>query len=281
MLSWADWILSVFGALLAALLFTRWALRGFASPWAQAVTRPNKLRDDAVVIPVMAYFSVLLLSTGILGYFGEVKPASVLGLMVGVSAQSAGAIACLMLGQRHFTEGWRGLMFGPGATLPIRMHNGPWGTIIAGTTLLSLTICPLILQLTVTIVQSLVPSFEIPRHATLEMLSKEGQSRLLIAGLWISAAVVAPIAEELFFRGILQNYFFSTTRSRSVAVALSSLLFAAAHTQQLHTIPALIVLAAMLGWAYERTGAIFPCAMIHALFNLKTLIWEAAQPSLG
>jgi len=35
------------------------------------------------------------------------------------------------------------------------------------------------------------------------------------------------------------------------------------------------VLALLLGYAYERTGSLLPPMVIHALFNAKTLIWEA------
>ena len=47
--------------------------------------------------------------------------------------------------------------------------------------------------------------------------------------LWFSAVVVAPMAEEVFFRGLLQTFLVNVLRNRWTAIAVASTLFAAVH----------------------------------------------------
>jgi membrane protease YdiL (CAAX protease family) len=96
-----------------------------------------------------------------------------------------------------------------------------------------------------------------------------------VAGLWIGAVVVAPIAEEAFFRGLLQTFLAGVVRSRWLAIGLTAVAFGIVHFSQPHVIPALIVLGLLIGYAYERTGTLVVPVLIHAGFNLKTLVWDA------
>ena len=80
-----------------------------------------------------------------------------------------------------------------------------------------------------------------------------------------AGGVLAPIAEELFFRG----YVFRTylrTRGPLVAYGLSSLLFATLHLNLPALLP-ILMLAVVFCWAYQRTGSIVPSMVAHALNN--------------
>jgi uncharacterized protein len=92
------------------------------------------------------------------------------------------------------------------------------------------------------------------------------------------AVIVAPIAEEVLFRG----YFYGVIRrfgGRIPAILISSLLFAAIHAH-LPSLPGLTVLAVILCLLYERTGSLWAPITMHALFNASTvaalLIWPEA-----
>ena len=77
------------------------------------------------------------------------------------------------------------------------------------------------------------------------------------------------IAEELFFRRILQGWLESRLPApqRGGAVLASAGLFAAAHMGQgLAPVP-LFVLGIVLGWMALQTGSIVGCTLLHALFN--------------
>lgn len=84
---------------------------------------------------------------------------------------------------------------------------------------------------------------------------------LMIAG----ALVVAPLWEELFFRGFLQSVLRRVLDRPWLVVMISSALFASIH--ELWSAPAIFVLAVALGYAYERTGNLWVPICMHVLFN--------------
>ncbi len=89
--------------------------------------------------------------------------------------------------------------------------------------------------------------------------------------LIVSAIGLAPLFEEIIFRGLLQTGLQQSglVRGRWVTIVIASGLFAVIHFSPIawHTIPALFVLAVGLGYAYERTGSLWPPIFIHAAFN--------------
>lgn len=90
----------------------------------------------------------------------------------------------------------------------------------------------------------------------------------------IVVAVIAPAAEETFFRGFL----FGWLRGRMPlwsAVAVSALVFGLAHLQPVVLIP-LFILGCILALVYERSGSLLPGIVIHGMFNLVgiTLIFS-------
>lgn len=84
------------------------------------------------------------------------------------------------------------------------------------------------------------------------------------------AVVVAPLAEELLFRGylygILKKY-----GGRAVATLASAALFSASHPN-LPGVPSLFLLAVCLVLAYELTGSLWAPIVMHALFNSATVV---------
>ena len=97
----------------------------------------------------------------------------------------------------------------------------------------------------------------------------------MVMALWVGAFVVAPVAEELFFRGMVQTMLGNVLPTRWLAILITSLAFGLIHISQPYAIAALTMLAVVIGYAYEKTGSMLPPIFIHAAFNLKTLIWDA------
>ena len=92
----------------------------------------------------------------------------------------------------------------------------------------------------------------------------EAGSEYLI-GLAILAIAVAPIAEELFFRGFV----FAGLSGRWGpwwAGGISALLFMAAHVEPL-SFPPLFVLGLLLAWLYHRTRALWGPMLVHFANN--------------
>jgi len=93
----------------------------------------------------------------------------------------------------------------------------------------------------------------------------------------LSTVVLAPLSEEVFFRGIFQSMLRRWTRGPWPAVLGASALFAAFHIGQPQAIPSLFALAVAMGYNYERTGRLFAPILIHAVFNAVNLyVWTTS-----
>ena len=96
------------------------------------------------------------------------------------------------------------------------------------------------------------------------------KSPLVITGMLLVACVLAPLNEELIFRGGL--YRFCRQRfGRGAALLVSSGLFGAMHGNWAGFLP-LAALGALLCLVYEATGSIRIIVIAHGLFNLNTVL---------
>ena len=83
---------------------------------------------------------------------------------------------------------------------------------------------------------------------------------LLLAGI-----VVAPIVEELFFRGFVYAGLAQRYSWRKAAL-ISSALFALIHLQPLAFVP-IFVLGYIFAYLYQRSGSIWPAVLMHVTTN--------------
>ncbi len=93
----------------------------------------------------------------------------------------------------------------------------------------------------------------------------------LALGMFLfTAAVAAPVFEEILFRGFLLP---SLTRYLPIwgAIGLSSLIFAAAHLSFSEVLP-LTVLGGILGFAYVRSRNLLSSILLHSTWNSVTMI---------
>jgi membrane protease YdiL (CAAX protease family) len=92
----------------------------------------------------------------------------------------------------------------------------------------------------------------------------------VIIYLGIIAGIIAPISEELFFRGFL--YPALRTRIGKIgAILISSLIFSLLH-MEIATILPIFVLGVLFAWLYEKTADISVAIFVHSLHNSATLI---------
>lgn len=77
--------------------------------------------------------------------------------------------------------------------------------------------------------------------------------------------VVAPVTEEVLFRGLILRGFLRNYSRRS-AILLSALLFAVMHTNPWQFIPAFVA-GVLLAWLLIETGSLLPCLFAHAVAN--------------
>jgi membrane protease YdiL (CAAX protease family) len=100
-------------------------------------------------------------------------------------------------------------------------------------------------------------------------LLQEAKDPLVVALMAIAAVIVAPIAEEVVFRGYLypaSKHFCGPVGG----ILFSSLVFAAAHGNVVALAP-LFLLAVLLCLIYEFTGSIWASISVHFLFNAATV----------
>ena len=83
--------------------------------------------------------------------------------------------------------------------------------------------------------------------------------------LLITTVILAPVFEELVFRGVLLPVLVSKVGKIS-GVLLSALIFALAHLS-VGELPPLFVLGIGLGLMRLSSGRLFPCALMHSLWN--------------
>jgi uncharacterized protein len=100
-----------------------------------------------------------------------------------------------------------------------------------------------------------------------------------IAILAVLVAVVVPIGEEIFFRGLALGAL-RRALNRHVAVVVSALFFALAHLQAVELLP-ILVLGLVLGYLYDLTGSLVPGMIAHGLNNLAAVLVFYQGPSIG
>ena len=101
-------------------------------------------------------------------------------------------------------------------------------------------------------------------------IALEGQDWVAITCFFLTASVLAPVFEELMFRGFLLP---SLTRYLPVwgAILLSSLIFAVAHLSVSEVLP-LATLGIVLGITYTRSRNLLAAMLMHGLWNSGTLV---------
>jgi membrane protease YdiL (CAAX protease family) len=111
------------------------------------------------------------------------------------------------------------------------------------------------------------------QQEVVEAFSSADDPVLLIL-LCITAVIVAPVTEEILFRG----YLYPASKrfiGRAPAVWFSALIFAAIHHNAVALLP-LCFLALLLALAYEFSGSIWAPIGIHFLFNAATVSLQLA-----
>jgi len=179
----------------------------------------------------------------------------------------------LPLAQVHFARGLKG--FG----LRIRTIPKDLGAALVNL----VAVWPLVLGAIVatTLIGQLISqwvwgqNFEMPQHEALKEMTEHPAMALQIL-LIVLAVAVAPLTEEMIFRGLFQTMIRSYLGRPWLAITMTSVLFAMVHGNLTHW-PALFVLSLGLGYSYEKSGSLFRPIFIHSLFNGMAVLASLAE----
>ena len=82
----------------------------------------------------------------------------------------------------------------------------------------------------------------------------------------LSMALVAPLVEEMMFRGAIQGYLMRRCSNPWTAIVASALIFGVIHMNPMQVVYATL-LGLVLGWIYYRTRSLLPVIAGHVLNN--------------
>lgn len=95
----------------------------------------------------------------------------------------------------------------------------------------------------------------------------------LLPLLLFALVIVAPVYEEMYFRGFLHRGFAASQLGPAGAIAVTALLFSLAHFPgDAWSFAQGLVNGALLGAVRQHSGSIVPCVLVHALLNAKVML---------
>jgi membrane protease YdiL (CAAX protease family) len=116
-------------------------------------------------------------------------------------------------------------------------------------------------------------------HELLQLMQRAAERPGVLYLAIANAVVLAPVFEEVFFRGHLQTALTALLPKRWAAIVLTSFLFAAMHGPWM--IPPIFALSLIIGYVYERTGNLWVAIGLHVGFNAaSTAMFLATRGAL-
>lgn len=270
-LAWLTYGTLVIGIVLYALL----RLRSPVSIWNHAgnvLTRPYELPDG-----VLAALIIFLLSGGlIVGGFdpgastippsvSEAQQLSTIAGQIVVMLAGVGAV----LGYLRFVRG-----FDPGELFGLRSLRPGKAALFAALAILpAITVVAIVSAFSEQCLRGVWPD-DSPQEIVQSMLGTTSiATRVLMI---VAATLIAPLTEEILFRGFLYGVLKRYTDG-AFATLISALLFGIVHLHVGSFLP-LCFLALLLATAYELTGSLLVPMIMHALFNALMIVAMFASP---
>lgn len=139
---------------------------------------------------------------------------------------------------------------------------------------------PLVLFLSQFLEWAVVKAFhltQLPEQIAVKFLKSTFHHPLYFSLCVISIIILAPLIEEILFRGFLQSYIRQHLGARQ-AIGITSACFALFHYAagqglgNIAIIISLFVLALFLGFLYEKRGSLLASISLHALFNGVSIV---------
>jgi len=130
------------------------------------------------------------------------------------------------------------------------------------------------------LLENIIKYLDMPNRAladVIAILNRNGDSLTVI--LWfLSIVVLAPISEEILFRGFLQDFFSNLIKNKKVVIGLTAIIFSLFHLPSLSNTLFTFIVGIFLSIEKEKSGKINIPIWIHAIINftgiLTTIIFQ-------
>jgi membrane protease YdiL (CAAX protease family) len=268
----ANWAIVIVGIAMALAWIVQWLRRG-DDPLLAAQERPSHLRPECIPACMLAYLFAAMIAQDLVERFVKPGlPAETAGLLDRVVPPTIGAllgaVACIWYGSQGFDGGARG--YG----LSLRAFGRD---VLAGVCgwFIAFAVCAGLLLVCERAIEWWRPGWRLPEHPVLEALRAPGMPAWVHVFTILGPIAVAPVAEELFFRGIVQSFLKQHLGGRWRPILLGAVVFGGAHYIQPQVVLPLTALGIILGYLYERRGSLVAPIALHVVFNLRTIVWQA------
>ncbi len=277
---WAiDITLIAAGGIILSAWSINWWRQGHRDPLRGSPIRLNRLTPVWLWLCFVGQLLCWIIGQKLVSIAGpggpQAKVSSQALVLGGNIAQALMLVFCLFVAKTTFVTGRTGLGIGRRPfTRDLLPAVGGW--------LAANAICWVLARLSLAIWMLFYPNTVPPEHTVITVLAASETSVIVRVVVIVGAIILAPVGEELLFRGILQSGIkklmivrWGSWQHRWIAIAVTATIFGLVHTGTPHHIPSLIALGAILGYLYERSGSLVLPILVHMLFNGKTLLWMA------
>ncbi|MEM8531141.1 MAG: type II CAAX endopeptidase family protein [Chloroflexota bacterium] len=174
----------------------------------------------------------------------------------------------VMLGSVYAILRWRGLDF---SVLKLHWPQRCW--------IKSAVVFAVVLRIWMVPITALLGVLGFPmENPQIAFFAPEGMTVLAAIGMLLMGGIAIPIAEEVFFRGVI--YTWLRQWGKTMALIVSSLLFAIAHLHPTIVVSTFLV-GLIAGMLYERSQSLWTSILVHCLFNITGILLIYVYLALG
>ncbi len=278
-----NWTLMVAGGLLAVSLLLTNLARGRYVFGNFNRMQSDRFPPEMIMVPIFVYLFAglvgnpvakwILQHTSTVGGMAEggmEGSPELSALLANSFALAAGGVACYFVGRRFIRTEGNSFVLGRG-TVGKDALEGVVGAVIA------FAVCPALLYVTEKVILVFRPEYVFLEHNVIDALRDPNKPVWLPFVFWISVGFLTPVAEELFFRGIMHNVLGVVIKNRMLVIVLAGSFFGFCHNAQPQVVPAIALFGVILGILYERRGSLIGPIVAHILFNCRTLLCESLR----